>query len=181
MTITEPKIILVACNGNIHRSVIAEHCINQVLKKNRIEKEFVVVSRGLQGTMGTAPPTGKNLKDYPVEWSISYPILQELGIDISDAQSTPVDSSIVEKALLILAMDRCVLIDRFNSLIKRFPEHGYKMRLFRELEGKVEDVPDCGGSVDPELHRKVIELIYSVSTERFDTLLSYAKLFQKGN
>ncbi|PIT93859.1 hypothetical protein COU00_02090, partial [Candidatus Falkowbacteria bacterium CG10_big_fil_rev_8_21_14_0_10_43_11] len=112
MTATELKIILAVCSGNIHRSVIAERCINRVLKKNGMDGEFVVVSRGLQTT---SPPVGKNLRDYEAEWLASSPVLQEIGIDISDAKSTPVDISIVEKASLIIAMDRGVLIDKVNS------------------------------------------------------------------
>ncbi|MEK6841399.1 MAG: hypothetical protein AABX45_02290 [Nanoarchaeota archaeon] len=165
------------CSGNIERSVVAERCINQALKVRGLDKDFVAVSRGLQKA---SPPVGKNLKDYENEWSASSPVLQEIGIDISDVKSTPVDLSIVEKALLILAMDRGVLIGKPNSLAKQFPEHGYKMRLFTELAGNIEDVEDPYGHKDQETHRRVIELIHSVSTERLDALLNYVKLFQKG-
>lgn len=171
----EPKIILVVCSGNIHRSVIVEHCINRALKERGLDAEFVAVSRGLQTA---SPPVGKNLKDYPVEWSVSSPVLQEIGIDISDARSTPVDLSVIEKASLILAMDRDVLIEKSNSLIRQFTEHGCKMRLFMELMGSTEDVVDTYGSNDEELHRRVIELIHSVSAERLDALIDYVKLFQ---
>lgn len=170
MTITEPKIILVVCSGNIHRSVIAEYCINQALKKNGLDKEFIAVSRGIQTA---SPPVGKNLKDYRDEWLASSPILQEIGIGISDARSTPVDLSIVEKASLILAMDRSVLVDKPNSLTKQFPAQGYKTWLFRELEGKTGDVPDCFGSNDSNLHRRVIELIENISRENLGTLLHW--------
>lgn len=177
MIANKSETILIICNGNIHRSVVAEHCINKAFKEKGIDNELVAVSRGLQGTMETKPPTGKNLKDYSIKWSISGVILQELGIDISDAQSTPVDLLIVERALFILVMDRGVLIDRPNSMAKQFPKYGYKMRLFRELEGRTEDVKDCGDSDDPKLHREVIELIQFIVTERFNDLINYTKLF----
>lgn len=51
------------------------------------------------------------------------------------------------------------------------------MRLFRELIGEPEDIPDCGGSSNPILHREVIELIDRISRERLDTLLNYVALF----
>ena len=78
-------------------------------------------------------------------------------------------------------MDKGVLIEKPNSLARQFPCHGYKTRLFTELAGNTEDVADTYGSRDEELHRKVIELIYSVSTERLDALLKYVELFQKGD
>lgn len=174
----KPKIILVVCSGNIHRSVIAERCINRALKRKGLDAKFVAVSRGVQTTSSLV---GKNLKDYRDEWLASNPILQEIGIDISDAKSTPVDLSIAEKASLIIAMDRGVLIDKINSLAKQFPEYGYKMRLFMELAGSTEDVADTYGSSDHGLHRRVIELIHSVSTERLDALFNYVELFQERN
>jgi|SRR3989344_1496846 len=172
----EPKIILIVCSGNIERSVIAERCINRALETRGLDSEFVAISRGLQTA---SPPVGKNLKDYEDEWLASSPILQEIGIDISDAVSTPVDLSIVEKASLILAMDKGVLVEKPNSLAKQFPEHGFKIRLFMELGRSTENVPDPYGRKDRETHRKVIELIHSVSTERLDALLNYVELFQE--
>ncbi|TSC94567.1 MAG: hypothetical protein CEN87_408 [Parcubacteria group bacterium Licking1014_1] len=172
----ESKIILIVCSGNIERSVIAERCINRTLKTRGLDSEFVAISRGLQTT---SPPVGKNLRDYEDEWLASCPILQEIGIDISDAVSTPVDLSVAEKASLILVMDEGVLVKKPNSLVKQFPAHGYKMRLFMELAGNTENVPDPYGRKNQETHRRVIELIHSVSAERLDALLNYVKLFQK--
>ena len=178
------KIILVVCNGNIHRSVIAEYCLNRGLKKKGLSDKFIVVSRGLQGTLGTKIPQGNNLRDYPLEWTLNSPILSELNIDISKHCTTQIDVSIVEKASLILAMDCGVLMDRTNSLAKQFPKHAYKMRLFRELEGRPIDVLDCFGSSDVALYRQVIELINVISEKYIDVLLIYVQLFvqekQKG-
>lgn len=180
----DQKVILIVCDGNIHRSVIAECCLNRALEVKGLNDKFVVVSRGLQGTLGTIAPKGKNLCDYPLEWSFSAPVLSKLNIDISVHCTTPVDISIIKKASLVLAMDRSTLIDKLNSLINQFPQHAYKMRLFRELEGKPEDVPDCAGSSDPALHRRVIELVSLISEKYIDILLAYVQLFilekQKG-
>lgn len=171
------KLVLVVCNGNIHRSVIAEYCLNRELKKKGLNDKFIVVSSGLQGTFGTKIPQGKNLCDYPLEWRLSSPILSELNIDISKHCTTQIDVFIVEKASLILAMDCGVLIDKTNSLVKQFPKHAYKMRLFRELEGNPIDIPDCFGSSDVVLHRRVIKLINVISEKYIDVLLIYTKLF----
>lgn len=173
----DKKLIVMVCNGNIHRSVIAEHCFNRVLELKGLSGKFIIISRGLQGTLGTIIPKGKNLCEYPLEWSLSGPILLELNINISTHRTTPVDASIIKKASFILAMDRGVLIDRPNSLIKQFPQYAYKMRLFRELEGNPIDVPDCFESSDRGLHRQVVELISVMSERYIDVLLLYVQLF----
>lgn len=46
MTITR-KLILVVCSGNMQRSVIAEQCINKVLKKRGLDDRYFVISRGI--------------------------------------------------------------------------------------------------------------------------------------
>lgn len=173
----EQKVILVVCNGNIYRSPIAEYCLNRMFQKKGLSKEIFAVSRGLQGAFGTPSPRGRNLRDYPFEWSIAEPILAELGIDISAHEVTPIDLDIIKRAALIFAMERGVLTDRTNSLFRQFPQHVWKMRLFRELEGKPADVPDCYGSTDPTIHREVIELINNIIEEHVGSLLAYMDLF----
>lgn len=173
----EPKIILVVCNGNIHRSVIAEHCLNRSLKERSLNKEFVVVSRGIQGTCGTDIPKGKNIYDYSMEWSCTKPALDEIGIEIPKEQkATPIGLPIVESASVILVMDKGALSERPNSLMRQFPQYSYKMRLFRELEGKYEDVPDRFGSNDKNLHREVVMLVDEISNECINILLGWVKI-----
>lgn len=173
----QQKVILVVCNGNIHRSVIAEHCLKRSLKKYGIDEKFVVISRGTQGTCETNTPKGKNIYNYPMELSCTKPALDEIEIVIpKEQQTTPVDLVIVESASVILAMDRGTLSERLNSLLKQFPQYGYKMHLFRELEGKNEDVPDCFGSNDKNFHREVVMLIDRVSDECIDVLLGWINL-----
>src|SRR3989338_7334523 len=74
------KLILVVCNGNVHRSVVAQLCITRELQRRSIDG-IACVSRGLQGTAGTALPQGRNLRDYPREWSLTKPVLDRLGIE----------------------------------------------------------------------------------------------------
>ena len=96
------KIILVVCKGNIHRSVIAEICIREKIEKLGLGNEFEVASRGLQGTCQTDIPRFPNIKEYELEWKYTEPILQEMGIEISDdRKSTPVDRDIVKMSSLI--------------------------------------------------------------------------------
>ena len=181
---SKTKTVLVVCYGNIHRSVIAQICLNRELKKLNLDKEIVCVSRGLQGTCGTSLPTGKNLRDYPREWRAAAPILKKLNINIpKNQQATPLDATIIREATVVLAMDRGVLIDhptaegKATSLIKQLSECGYKTRLFRELEGKAEDVPDCGEQSDRKLHERTINLIDRIARQRIHTLISLTKLF----
>lgn len=167
------KLIVFVCNGNIHRSVVAEICLKQELKKRRLDNKFIVISMGLQGSAGTNFPKYKNLSEYPKEWKIQKPILEELGIDISEHSSKPIDRKIVEKASLILAMDRKVLIDLPNSLTKQFPEHRDKIKLFMELERKMEDVPDCFGSSDVKLHHYVDEKIVKTLKKKIGLIVDF--------
>lgn len=156
------KIIVFVCNGNIHRSVVAEACLKQEIEKKGISSLFEVISRGIQGSAGTNPPKYKNLSEYLLEWIIQKPILANLGLNIIEHVSTPISHEIAKKALLIIAMDKKVLTELPNSLLKQFPQYSNKMKLFMEFEGKQEDVPDCFGSSDIKLHRYVDEMIVEI-------------------
>ena len=103
------KIILIVCHGNMHRSVIAEQCINKALQQSGLESAYRVLSRGTQGTGGEDLPEHKNLRDYENEWLLTKPVLEEIGITIPvDQVATPINARIVEEAALILAMEvRC--------------------------------------------------------------------------
>jgi len=177
------KMVLVVCNGNIHRSVIAQICLNREVKRLGLGKKIVCVSAGLQGTFGTSPPKGRNLRDYELEWRLSAPTLRKLQVEVPESQkATPVDEEVIVKATLILAMDRGVLNEypvagRAPGLLVQFPKHGYKMRLFRELEGRIEDVPDCWGQNSRRLYEQTIRLIDRIARLRINTLVSLVKLF----
>lgn len=176
------KLILSVCHGNIHRSVIAELCIKKVFAEQGLETGYEVLSRGLQGTCGTARPRFPNLRHYNLEWRLSRPFLEEFGIVVPNEQTaTPIDQEIAKRAALILVMDREVLCGRPKSaasnLVTQFPDYGFKMRLYRELCGEVGDFQDCFGEYNPEQYRAVIEEIYSIARGRFDTIAKLADLF----
>ncbi|MFH1890271.1 MAG: hypothetical protein ABIJ91_01750 [Candidatus Kuenenbacteria bacterium] len=160
------KLILVICRGNIQRSPIAERCIRQTLLKRGFSHKIIVTSRGIQGAFGIDKPEGNNLQDYPAEWRASKPMLDKLGIDLSDHIATPVDIDIIQKAKIIIIMDKKVL----EILINKFPEHRHKTKLFMELAGKKEDIQDCAGLSDTNLHARIIELIYQVVEKNADVL-----------
>jgi uncharacterized repeat protein (TIGR04076 family) len=172
------KVVLVVCNGNIHRSVIAEYCLKQALATRNLGEKLIVTSRGVQGTCGTNKLEYHNLRDYPQEWALSGPVLEELGIDISEDRGTPISLADVERAAVILAMDHKVLSDLPNSLLRQFSTYRDRMHLFLELEGRYEDVPDCYGLDNGELHRQTIELIHRVANANVDTLLKWVGAFE---
>lgn len=162
----EKKIILTVCHGNIHRSVIAAACFNQAIENRGVQDRCICISRGLQGTCGEPMPAEESLRDYPLEWALSDPILSKLRITIpSDQKATPIDPETVAKASVILAMDYGVgvLSSRFNSLQKQFSEHAHKMRLYMELVGQKKDLVDCFGCADPKIHKSVIKRIHKVA------------------
>ena len=168
------KLILVVCKGNIHRSVIAALCIEKALKDLNLESEYEIVSRGLLGSAGTNPPRFSNLRFYLTEWSLTSPILEEIGIEIPSSQvATPVTEDIVSNASLILAMDQNVMY----GLINQFPCFGFKMRLFQELAGNTDDITDCDGKTETQVYRDVILAINSIAQNHNTHLLNLVKIF----
>lgn len=164
------KLVLTVCSGNIHRSVIAQLCLGRELVNIRKETELEILSRGIQGMMGTEAPKYFNLRSYKMEYRHTEPCLSEIGIKIPlNQQAIPIDKAIVEQASLILAMDESVL----GSLIWQFSGHSSKMRLFMELVGKKEDVPDCGGVNDATFHRKVVMSINEVAKAGIHNMIRY--------
>lgn len=171
------KLILVVCKGNIHRSVIAEVCILKNLQELGLENKFRVVSRGLQGSCQTAMPKFPNMRNYPLEWGNTEPILRDLEIEIPETQiATPIDKSIAREASLILAMDQQVLCGFDNCLVKQFPELGFKMRLFSEMAGDVCDMPDCAGKTDTEMYRQVNLAIHLIAKTGIRRICQLAEL-----
>lgn len=172
------KLILVICKGNIHRSVIAALCIEKVLKGLGLESEYEVMSRGLQGSAGTDLPHFSNLRFYPTEWSLTAPILEEIGIEIPPNQvAIPITEGIANDASLILAMDQEVLCSLPHSLINQFPHFGFKMRLFKELSGSTDNIVDCAGKTEIQVYRDTILAINSIVQNNITHLLKLVKIF----
>lgn len=175
------KTVLTVCSGNIHRSVIAQLCLSRELMNIGRETEFEVLSRGIQGTMGTKAPKHPNLLFYEMERRHTKPCLEKIGIEIPSSQTaTLIDEEIVEHSCLILAMDdevlhtKCTLKGEPMSLMVRFSGHVSKMRLFMELVGKKENVTDCGGVDDATLHRRVVMSINEAAKAGIHTMIQLA-------
>lgn len=171
------KLILTVCNGNIHRSVIAEQCINKALHQNGLDNAYHVLSRGIQGTGGEKSPKLKNLREYESEWSLTKPVLDEIGITIPiDKVATPIDARIVEEATLILVMEKGVLLERPNSLVRQFPSMRFKMKLFTELEDKADDIVDLYGQKNSAVVRREILRIDTIVKTRIKQLIALAEI-----
>ena len=174
------RTIITVCNGNIHRSIIAQLCLNRELKNLGLAEILSVSSRSLQGTMGTPQPKYPNLPAYGLEWSLTKPCLDEIGVSLNPNQvATPIDEATVARAALILAMDRTVLYTKkrddgtLMGLIYQFPRYSAKMRLFMELVGKHEDVLDCFSSNNPALHRCTVMTINDTAREGISTAVRW--------
>lgn len=178
---TKKKTVLTVCYGNIQRSVIVQLCLSRELVKIGKEAEFEVLSRGIQGTMHTEAPKHLNLRYYAMEYGHTEPYLKEIGIEIPlEQKAILIDEEIVKLACLILAMDEEVLRTKRTkegvpmSLMAQFPDHVSKMRLFMELVGKKENVPDCGDKDSAKLHRKMVMSINEVAKAGIHTMIRWA-------
>jgi protein-tyrosine-phosphatase len=150
---------------------VAEIYLKQLLKEKNYVKNIHVISRGIQGSTGTTPPKHKNITQYPLEWSITKPILEKLRVNTSSLnrhKAKPITMEVMKQSSVIFAMDQIVLKD----LLAQFPTYKNKLRLFTELIGKREDIPDCGGSSKIRLHRYVNERIIEIIKRGFDNLIS---------
>ncbi len=159
----------------MHRSVIAEQCLNKALRQNGLDSAYHVLSRGTQGTGGEQPPEHKNLHKYK-EWSLTEPVLKEIGITIPiDQVATPIDVQIVEEATLILVMEKGVFLTSSNSLVRQFPSMRFKMKLFTELEDKADDIADLYGQKDPVVIRREILRIDTIVRTRIQQVIALAE------
>lgn len=169
------KQIIFICSGNIERSVVAAQCLRNILKEKRIDSKFLIDSYGLQGTKGTMLPKHKHLSEYQKEWKAAQPILEKLKIDISEHSFQKITPDVVGKASVIIVMDKKVYTGNKNALLKQFTRQKKKIHIISELTLDHKGIQDPAGSGSKELHRKVIEKIYSTLANNFETILSWTK------
>lgn len=120
--------ILCVCTGNSCRSVMAQGLLRQFLKG--CHPEIRVLSAGL-GTVGGMGPTPETIE-----------VMEAEGVDVSSHLSQPLTPDLVDKADLILVMDRFHL----ESIVRRQPEAKGKIFLLKEFQANelVDDpnIPD---------------------------------------
>ncbi|PIZ79490.1 MAG: hypothetical protein CO042_00465 [Parcubacteria group bacterium CG_4_9_14_0_2_um_filter_41_8] len=173
----EPRIILFVCNGNIHRSVVAEVRCRQALIELGLGESYIVISRGVQGSIdGSDPTKHRNLQDYPV-WTEVKLSLDDLGIDISGVNRTPITLGDVESADTIIVMSTDVLNGSKDigdeCLRVQFLQFFHKMHLFLELENSKEGIDDCGETGRQPKYREVNEQICRVIDHNIQTIIAW--------
>lgn len=167
------KHIVFICNGNIERSVVAAQCLRNILKEKRIGSKFAVDSYGLQGIKGTPLPKHKHLSEYQKEWKAAQPILKKLKIDIGDHSFQKITPGVAKKASVIIAMDKKVYSKNKNALLKQFSKQKNKIHIFSDLTFNHKDIQDPAGSGSSKLHKKVIEYIYMVLEDNYETIINW--------
>lgn len=170
------KLIVFVCNGNIHRSVIAEEYLNKILKKKQLNSKFVAISYGLQGTQGTAKPLHKKLIEYPKEWKASLPTLKKFKIDISNHSYQKITLAIAKKSAVIIAMDKKVFSTARNALVKQFPKARNKIHIFSELTKNHKVIIDPAGNGSFRVHQMTIKNTCLTIHDELETILEWAKL-----
>jgi protein-tyrosine-phosphatase len=170
-------LVVMVCEGNVFRSVVAEQSLRAALKRRHLDQEIEVASRGIAGMPGTQPPRGENILAYTKEWPLIRPAVENLGIDLTSHVSRPLDEAIMARASLVLAIDRHVLVGGDVSIISAFPYHAYKARLYGELKGTAEDMENCSGIMVSEPYRRVAEAIHHIATDRCAQIVALARMF----
>lgn len=163
-----PRKITVVCMGNIARSPTAAKLIERKLKKNGLESQFEIISRGVQGSSQEYKdmPRFTNLSQYPIYKGLK-PWFDEHDIDLSNHASTPISEDVAEESTLILAMDKKIQL----ILLKLYPEMRDKIYLFTELIDKEIDILDPQTILGLKEQLDVFNKIENVINLGFERLL----------
>jgi protein-tyrosine-phosphatase len=126
---SERKVILVVCTGNLCRSPMATGLLRDRLAQAKLNDEFEVVSAGTWGV------TGSPAADY------SRQVMAERGISISDHRARRVSEADIAVADLVLVMEQ----GHREALLAEFPAVRSKIHLMSEVIGKRYDIADPYG------------------------------------
>ena len=162
------KIIFV-CNGNMHRSPIAERIFRRELKK-RGYNSIEVDSYGLHGFI-LPPPHGKCLKDYPTEYMLSKPHLDKKGINMENHLSKPLTEEVLKRANLIVTMHP----DVNKLLLEKCPQFKNKTFLITNLCANKVILKDVDGSNNPKIYEETINNTELCVLESFNKIIELSK------
>jgi len=99
------KNIIVVCWGNIYRSVIAEELLRKIVTDRGMHAHYRIESRGIQGTMGVAPPEYSNLRSYQETYAHTSKALEAYSIKMPENKiSTPISQDDIDHADKILVL-----------------------------------------------------------------------------
>lgn len=133
------KIIILVCRGNIARSVIAEHIVKREMARKGLNRSFIVISRGIQGSVIDPEPVKyPNISYYPELYESAESFLKDANIDIASHVSTVISDRDARWASAIFAMDQKTLA----GLKALFPTFMYKIHSLATDSGRTIEIPD---------------------------------------
>lgn len=138
--------ILLVCTGNTCRSSMAKVLTEDMVKKSGQADKVEIFSAG---TMAV-PGHGANPK--------AIKAMDQIGLDLSDHQSTPISNALIEQADLIIAMTE----NHKQQILFMAPDYQGQI--------KVLDVPDPFGGSDEE-YRRCRDEIHRQLSEIFEDKL----------
>lgn len=163
--------VVFVCYGNIHRSVIAEECLKQLVAAAGLNDQIHVYSRGIQGFGGVEGTKFPNLRHYKEIWAAAEDALAEVGVSVEGHEATPISEADVQGADLVIAMEDKIYSRGEVNLLDSFGEYHGKIRRFNDFEGLESGVPDLGDNTDPKAHREVALRIQAGAKIIFNHLL----------
>ena len=149
--------ILFICRANRYRSPIAAACFKNELIKRRKEKDWDVLSAGTWTSDGL-PPVPDAIRE-----------AGQLGLDIHEHRSRVVTADMLQRADLILVMER----GQKEALQIEFPTCRQKIALLAEVaEGNPYDIAD---PMRDSLRAKVGSKICGLIQENFEKICTQAR------
>src|SRR3989344_4616128 len=162
--------IIFVCNGNMHRSPIAERIFRRELEK-RGYNSIEVDSYGLHGFI-LPPPRGKCLKDYPTEYMLSKPHLDKKEINMENHLSKPLTEEVLKRANLIVTMHP----DVNKLLLEKCPQFKNKTFLITNLCANKVILKDVDGSNNPKIYEETINNTELCVLESFNKIIELSKI-----
>lgn len=164
------KLIVPVCRGNIARSPVAEIIIRRGLEVRGLYDQYEVLSRGTQGVAldDKKPAEFRNITFYHDEYNDLRAWLDERNIDLTSHTSTPIDMNVAEHASIMLAMDKRTQ----QALLVLFPEYAKKIHMFSELIDEEKEIIDPDGVRGRQKQEQIFNQIEKTISEGFSHLLS---------
>jgi protein-tyrosine-phosphatase len=160
----ENTIIVIVDRGNIARSVIAAILMSRLpmiaVLESLYPQRIALFSCGIQGVNGIETgerPVGRNLLDYPDLYAQAKDWLTAKQIDLTNEYSEESYRYLLEKANLIIPMDR----KTYDALVEWNPNVEAKLCLFTafELNGEQEGIGDPDTEVgDGKILEKFLQI-----------------------
>jgi tRNA threonylcarbamoyl adenosine modification protein (Sua5/YciO/YrdC/YwlC family) len=131
--VARKKIVLFVCTGNSCRSVMAEGLLKKKLKEQNRRADIEVLSAGLM-TPGNSGATGETVE-----------IMRREGIDVSLHSSRKLTRDLLNKADLILVMER-IHEARIREAAPNVKNRLFLLKEFARLPNNLLDIPDPIGN-----------------------------------